>query len=169
MNNFSFFIFIGMNSDINSAPSGIKILLTKKSIVSKYVSENNLNCESTPNDRVDGIPTAKIIIPSVKDVLILLELSPFIVELTRISSIEKPEVNAANKNNIKNPTKNILPSGTLLKTLGRTENSSEGPSAGLRLKVNTPGKIESPASSITSKFIRTILTVAELILDSRGR
>ena len=72
-----------------------------------------------------------------------------------ISSIEKADVNAANKNNAKKMNKNNAPNGILSNTAGKTTKSSPGPSVGSKLKEKTAGKIASPANKEMIIFIVT--------------
>src|SRR5690625_906187 len=72
-----------------------------------------------------------------------------------ISSIEKADVNAANKNNNKKMNKKNAPNGILSNTAGKTTNNSPGPSVGSKLKEKTAGKMASPANNEIIMFIMT--------------
>ena len=72
-----------------------------------------------------------------------------------ISSIEKADVNAANKNSNKKTNRKNAPNGILSNTAGKTTNNNPGPSVGSKLKEKTAGKMASPANIEMIIFIET--------------
>lgn len=158
LNSTFFDIFKGTNIEIRRAPSGIRILLTRKSAASKMDLSNKVICPSSPKESADGIPTIKINIPTNQDDFLLLESFPLAIGATIISSIEKADVKVANKNNNKNAIKKIVPNGIWLNTVGSTLNNNTGPASGAKPKENTAGKIANPAKNATNKLRTTIET-----------
>src|SRR5699024_10056861 len=108
-----------------------------------------------PYDNADGMPTTKMSMPMIQVIFFRFLRSSFVVEATMISSIEKADVNAANKNNNKKMNRKNAPNGILSNTAGRTTNNRPGPSVGSKLKEKTAGKIASPANSEMAMFIET--------------
>lgn len=96
---------------INSAPSGINILLDKKSTASKIFFPKIVISLHTPNDNADGIPTKKIQKPMIHDSFVLLSCSPFANAETTVSSRENADVNVANVNSARNTVKKNPPNG----------------------------------------------------------
>src|SRR5699024_1578398 len=80
-----------------------------------------------PKDNAAGIPAKKMHIPVIHVVFFRFVLSPLVRAATMISTIEKADVNVANKNNTKNTNKKKLPKGIWLNTAGRTTNNKPGP------------------------------------------
>lgn len=97
----SFFIFQGTKMAIKRAPSGIRILLTRKSKASKMLFPKIDTSLNKPYDSAEGIPTTKISKPEIQDSFIRLCCSPLAKEATIISNIENADVKVANKNSAK--------------------------------------------------------------------
>ena len=96
---------------INSAPSGINILLDKKSTASKIFFPKIVISLHTPNDNADGIPTKKMPKPISHDNFVLFSCSPFANAETTVSSRENADVNVANVNSARNTVKKNPPNG----------------------------------------------------------
>ncbi len=96
---------------MNSAPSGINILLDKKSTASKIFFPKIVISLHTPNDNADGIPTKKMQKPIIHDNFVLLSCSPFATAETTVSNSENADVNVANVNSARNTVKKNPPNG----------------------------------------------------------
>src|SRR5699024_5636676 len=98
-----------------------------------------------PKDNAAGIPAKKMHIPVIHVVFFRFVLSPLVRAATMISTIEKADVNVANKNNTKNTNKKKLPKGIWLNTAGRTTNNKPGPSVGSKPNWKKAGNMARPA------------------------
>ncbi len=141
--------------EMSSAPAGIRILLTRKSALSKILFPKNVISDNTLKERADGMPTKKINSPVSQAIFVLLFPFLLVSAATTISSIENADVNVANRNKAKKNSKNNLPKMIWSKTDGKTIKSSPGPAVGSNPKENTAGKIASPARREMKRFMIT--------------
>ena len=146
----------GTKTAIRKAPTGIRILLTKKSAASKTDFPRIVTSDQTPKESAEGIPRKKISSPTNQEYRLRLRASPLDREATMISSIEKAEVSVANKNRTINTSRNRLPNGMCSNTEGSMINSRPGPAVGSNPREKTAGKIASPANKETSRLSPTM-------------
>src|SRR5699024_1287425 len=128
---------------------------------SKKLFPKNWNSLNTPKDNADGIPSTKIIVPTIHVHFLRCVWSSFVIAAITTSNNGNAEVKAANKNKIKKIVKKNIPNGICPKAAAKAINNRPWPTSGSMPIEKTAGKIASPANNATTSLIIST-TKAEL-------